>query len=90
MMEGIIKLKSKGEENNYLKRLVKPDGSESKTYVLKVSTPTINVSKLSTGYEFIEPTGGPIIRVGSSLEEADVTVKTIDFTVGYGYTITFE
>ena len=77
-MENIIKLNSRGEENNYLKRLGKPDGKESKTYVLKVSTPTVRVSKLATGYEFIDPSGGPAV------------VKSIDYTMGYGYTITFE
>lgn len=86
-MENIIKLNSRGEENNYLKRLSKPDGKESKTYVLK---PTVRVSKLATGYEFIDPSGGPMIKVGSLLEEAQAVVKSIDYTMGYGYTITFE
>lgn len=89
-MENIIKLNSRGEENYYLKRLSKPDGKESKTYVLKVSTPTVRVSKLATGYEFIDPSGGPMIKVGSLLEEAQAVVKSIDYTMGYGYTITFE
>lgn len=88
-MKDLIKLKSRGEEHNYLRRLVKPDGKESKTYVLKVSTPTIRVSKLATGYEFIDPSGGPMIKVGSLLEEAQAVVKSIDYTMGYGYTITF-
>ena len=89
-MENIIKLNSRGEENNCLKRLSKPDGKESKTYVLKVSTPTVRASKLATGYEFIDPSGGPMIKVGSLLEEAQAVVKSIDYTMGYGYTITFE
>ena len=46
-MKDLIKLKSRGYEENYLKRLKRPDNSES-------------------------------------------IVKSIDFTVGYGYTITFE
>lgn len=89
-MENIIKLNSKGEENNYLKRLSKLDGKESKTYVLKVSTLPVRVSMLATGYEFIDPYGGPMIKVGSLLEEAQAVVKSIDYTMGYGYTITFE
>lgn len=89
-MEKIIKLNSKGEENNYLKRLSKPDGKESKTYVLKVSTQTVEVSMLATGHEFIDPYGGPMIKVGSLLEEAQAVVKSIEYTMGYGYTITFE
>lgn len=34
-MKDLIELKSRGEEHNYLRRLVKPDGSESHTYMLK-------------------------------------------------------
>lgn len=89
-MESIIKLNSRGEENNYLKRLSKPDGKESKTYALKVSTQTVRVSILATGYEFIDPYGGPMIKVGSFLKEAQAVVKSIDYTMGYGYTITFK
>lgn len=89
-MEKIIKLNSRGGENNYLKRLSRPDGKESRVYVLKVSTPAVRVSKLATGYKFIDPSGGPMIKVGSLLEEAQAVVKSIDYTMGYGYTITFE
>ena len=71
-MENIIKLNSRGEENNYLKRLSKPDVKESKTYVLKVSTPTVRVSKLATGYEFIDPSGGPMIKVGRSSSSSQI------------------
>lgn len=38
-MKDLIKLRSRACEENYLKGLKKSDGSESKTYVLKVSTP---------------------------------------------------
>ena len=31
-----------------------------------------------------------MIKVGSLLEEAQAVVKSIDYTMGYGYTITFE
>ena len=89
-MDDIIKLKSRGEETNYLKKLKKPDGQESKTYVLKVSTPTIRVSKSAVGYRFIDPSGGPMIEVDSFLQEAKAEVKSIDFIAGYGYTITFK
>lgn len=86
-MKDLIKLKSRGYEENYLKKLKKPDGSESKTYALKVSTPYLRVEG---GKKFIDPSGGPMIVVGAYLEEAEAVVKSIDFTVGYGYTITFE
>ena len=89
-MEDIIKLNSKGEENNYLKKLKKPNGEESKTYVLKVSSPQVRVGTTETKNKFIEPTGGPMIVGGEYLEEAEAVVKSIDFTIGYGYTIIFE
>lgn len=89
-MEEIIKLKSRGREENYLKRLPKSDGLESKTYVLKVSTPTLRVGSIEGGNKFIDPAGGPMIIVGSKLEEANAVVKSIDFVEGYGWTITFQ
>lgn len=89
-MEEIIRLRSGGDEDNYLKKLPKPDGSESKTYVLKVSTRTLRVGKIDGGKKFIYPSGGPIIVVGYKLEEADAVVRSIDFVEGYGWTITFE
>ena len=42
------------------------------------------------GRKFIDLSGGPMIVVGVYLEEAEAVVKSIDFTVGYGYTVTFE
>lgn len=89
-MKDLVKLKSRGYEENYLKKLKKPDGSESKTYVLKVSTPYLRCGEVEGGRKFIDLSGGPMIVVGSYLEEAEAVVKSIDFTVGYGYTITFE
>ena len=89
-MKDLIKLKSRGCEENYLKKLKKPDGSESKTYVLKVSNPYLRCGEVEGGRKFIDPSGGPMIVVGGYLEEAEAVVKSIDFTVGYGYTVTFE
>lgn len=85
----IIKLKSRYDEDNYLKLMPKSDGSESKTYLLK----TENIF-ISTGYNedkkfFVDPSGGPTITVGKELEGIGV-VKSIDLVYGYGYFITFE
>lgn len=88
-MKDVIKLNSRYKENNYLKILKKPDGSESKTYVLKVSTPYFRVGTVDNK-RFIDPSGGPMIVVGETLKEAEAVVKSIDYTIGYGYTITFE
>ena len=89
-MKDLIKLKSRGYEKNYLKKLKRPDDSESNTYVLKVATPYLRCGKVEGGKKFIDPSGGPMIMVGYELEEAKAVVKSIDFVKGYGWTITFE
>lgn len=89
-MKDIIELESKGYEKNYLKKLKKPDNTESKTYVLKVSNPYLRTGVIDGEKKFIDPSGGPMIVVGETLKEAEAVVKSIDYTIGYGYTITFE
>lgn len=89
-MEDIIKLRSKYGTVNYLKKMPKPDDTDSKTYVLKTDIPTLRAGEVQGGNKFIDPSGGPMIVVGCELEEADVVVKSIDFTEGYGWVITFE
>lgn len=89
-MEKIIKLNSRGGVNNYLKMMMKPDGSESKTYLIKTDMPALRMGYVSEKNKFIDPSGGPMIVEGSLLEEAKAVVKSIDFIAGFGYTITFE
>ena len=89
-MKDLIKLKSRGYEKNYLKKLKRPDDSESNTYVLKVATPYLRCGEVEGGKKFIDPSGGPMIVVGYKLKEANAVVKSIDFVEGYGWTITFE
>ena len=89
-MKDLIKLKSRGYEKNCLKKLKRPDDSESNTYVLKTDVSTLRVGEVQEGNKFIDPSGGPMIVVGCELEEAKAVVKSIDFVEGYGWTITFE
>ena len=89
-MKDLIKLNSRDKSENYLKKMPKPDGSESKTYVLKTDIPTLRVGEVQGGNKFIDPSGGPMIVVGCELKEAKAVVKSIDFVEGYGWTITFE
>ena len=89
-MEDIIKLRSRYEAINYLKKMPKPDCADSKTYVLKTNVPTLRVGEVQGGNKFIDPSGGPMIVVGCELKEAKAVVKSIDFVEGYGWTITFE
>lgn len=89
-MKDLIKLRSRGGAENYLKKLIKKGGSESFTYVLKTDTPYLRVGEVSNGNKFIDPSGGPMIVAGDYLEEANAVVKSIDFAEGYGWTITFR
>ena len=89
-MKDLIKLRSRGEARNYLKKLAKKDGSESLTYVLKANVPYFRVGKTANRKKFIDPNGGPMIVVGDLLEEANAIVESIDFTGGLGWTITFK
>lgn len=89
-MKDLIKLRSRGGAENYLKKLIKKDGSESLTYVLKTDTPYLRGGEVANGRKFIDPSGGPMIVVGDYLEEAEATVESIEFAEGYGWTVTFE
>lgn len=89
-MKDLIKLKSRDGAENYLKKLIKKDGSESLTYVLKTDTPYFRVGNAGNGNRFIDPSGGPMIIVGDYLEEANAIVESIDFVEGYGWIITFR
>lgn len=89
-MKDLIKLKSRDGAENYLKKLIKKDGSESFTYVLKTDVPYLRVGEVDNGRKFIDPSGGPMIIVGDYLEEANAVVESIDFVEGYGWIITFR
>lgn len=89
-MNDVINLNSRGFEKNYLKRLKRPDNSESKTYMLNISSPYLRSGYVDNNKKFIDPSGGPMIVEGERLEEADAIVESIDFVTGHGYTITFK
>ena len=89
-MEDIIKLNSNGGVNNYLKKLKRTDGSESKTYVLKLEYPNPRAGYSESRYKYVSPFGGPTIIEGSLLKEADAVVETIMYISGLGHVIIFE
>ncbi len=89
-MEAKIKLCSRDGICNYLKRLNKLTGEESKTYLLKTSVPTLRTGYVNEEHKFIDPIGGPMIVEDSLLKEANAVVKSIDFVNGFGYTVTFK
>ena len=89
-MEDIIKLHSRGGANNYLKKMKRLNGEESKTYVIKTDIPILKTGYVEETRKFIDLSEGPMIVEGLLLEEANAVVKSIDSVAGYGHTITFE
>ena len=89
-MEDIIKLRSRGGTKNYLKKMKKADGSESKTYVLKSEHSCLRSGWIDEKHKFIDPSGGPMIVEGAVLPEANAEVEAIIPVQGYGYTVTFK
>lgn len=89
-MENIINLNSRGGIKNYLKKMTKADGSESKTYVLKSGSYTLRAGYVDEKHKFIDPSGGPMIVEGEYLPEADAVVEAITFVPGYGHAVTFK
>ncbi len=89
-MKSLIKLKSRREESNILKKLTKADGSESYTYILKTSVYNMKGGLTDRGKQFLSLVGGPTIVEGEYLKEAEATVKSIDYLEGKGYIITFN
>lgn len=76
---------------NYLKLLAKKDGSESKTYIVKTSSTIVRTGKTNNGESFLDLSGGPMIIVGKPLKGADnAVVRSIDWSEGFGFTVTFE
>lgn len=89
-MEAIIKLESKYEERNWLKRLKKAGtDEESKTYLLNTASP-FNAGYIDAKTKFIDLAGGPMLIEGQFLAEADSKIKSIDYITGFGWTITFS
>lgn len=89
-MDDIIKLRSRGGTKNYLKKMKKADGNESKTYVLKSESLYLRAGWVDEKHKFIDPSGGPMIVEGSVLPEANAEVEAIIFVQGYGHTVTFK
>lgn len=89
-MEDIIKLHSRDDTENYLKKMKRSDGKESKTYVLKTTIPILRTGYVDEKFKFVDPSGGSMIVEGCLLKEAEAVVKSIDFVEDYGWTITFE
>lgn len=89
-MKEVIQLATHDGSKNFLRRLERKDGQESKTYILKTQGASLRVGNLGDGKSFIDPSGGPMIIVGQPLAEANnAVVRSIDFSEGFGYTITF-
>lgn len=76
---------------NFLELLPRKDGQESKTYKVKTSSDIVRTGKTNEGDSFLDLSGGPMIVVGKPLKDADnAIVRSIDWSEGFGFTVTFK
>lgn len=89
-MKDLIELKSGGGEHHSLSRLVKKNGGESYSYMLKTSSYIIRSGYTNKGERFIDIFRGPRIIEGGYLKEADAIVKSLSHIHGLNYIVTLE
>ena len=78
-MSTVIKLKARYGVDNHLEQY------QGNTYVLKTESPYIRTGVSSTGKEFVDPSGGPILIVGEKIGKK--TITSIGFLKDIGTTI---
>ena len=81
-MSKVIKLKARYGVDNHLEQY------QGNTYILKTESPYIRTGVSSTGKEFVDPSGGPILIVGEKIGKK--TITSIGFLKDIGTTITLE
>lgn len=89
-MKDLIKLISRDGDISYLERFPKGNDFKSSSYILKTNAPYLRTGKTANEGFFIDPSGGPMIVVGSTLFEAKAVVKSIEFMDDVGWIITFK
>jgi hypothetical protein len=91
-MEEIIHLRTNNRDDFiFLKKLQKPNGKESKTFLLKTNARSVKYEYIDTKRKTLVPSGCLSIMIEEQLlEEADAIISNISYTPGLGYTITFK
>lgn len=80
-----IRLKTRYGINNYLVLF------KDSTYILITESPYISKGKLGSGEDYIDPSGGPFMAVGGTIEGYEGhKIQSIGWIKDKGYTITFE
>ena len=78
-MSKVIKLKTRYGVDNHLEQY------QGNTYILKTESPYIRTGVSSTGKEFVDPSGGPILIIGEKIGKK--TITSIGFLKDIGTTI---
>lgn len=89
-MEDLIKLKTRYRIRTFLKLI--PYGDEQNVYLLKTDASTIRViykNNNKSSIQAIDPSGGPMLSVGSSIEGYKRKIKSIEFLKDIGWIIKF-
>ena len=77
-----IKLETRYGTKNYLEQY------QGNTYVLKTESPYLRTGTSSTGKEFVDPSGGPMLIVGNKINNK--TIISIGFIKDVGTIITLK
>lgn len=89
-MEDLIKLPARYKIRTFLKLI--PYDNEKLVYVLKTDASTIRViykNNDKSSIQAIDPSGGPMLSVGSSIEGYKRKIKSIEFLKDIGWIIKF-
>lgn len=89
-MSNKIKLNCRYRDNNYLVPLLDKEGNKTTTYKLELENPYVRAGYDGTDRYFIDPSGGPMIKVGEVLPEVGKEVISINHVQNTGYVITFK
>lgn len=87
-MEKEIVIISRYNDKHKLKRI---GGEDSHLFSFRPSDAYCRVGYDKEGhFQYIDPSGGPMIELGDYIEEADAVVDSIDWTAEQGYIIGFK
>lgn len=87
MSQKRIKLHSRDRTNNWLEHFA------GNTYILCSELDHVRAGYMDSDREmiaFVDPPGGPFIRIGEILDEVGKKVESIHHIKGKGFSITFE
>ena len=78
-----IKLRTHDGSRNYLQRI-----DDSDNYILKTQFDFIRGGQVGDGREFVDPSGGPMLVVGDTIDGTPYKIEKISRVKGVGIVLT--